>query len=123
MKKTLARFSKKKLDLDSLFNLEEKMDKYVNNPFSEINMAEERDGYLDSPHSNIDIIEEKDESAFFNAETEGVSVFNEKYEIDKPEEDEKTNSLLQDILSDAGGFDARKAIIFSAILDPPYINN
>lgn len=102
----------KKFNFESLFDLEE------------INTE-----YLDDPVSRLDVVTEEDETAFFEAENEGVSKFEEMLSTEpdsaveikvNPEEDKK--ELQFGCFEEDGSFDVRKAIIYSEILNPPYIN-
>ncbi len=88
--------------------------------------------YLDSPYSEIDVVEKKDETSYFKAEKEGVSAFQDEVETDTAgivdeikhmEEEDKWNDLTLEHDDDIADFDARKAVIFSEILNPPYIKN
>lgn len=87
--------------------------------------------YLDSPYSKIDVVEEKDETSYFKAETEGVSAFKDETETDEGIVDEikisyseeKMNDLTLGPEANIDEFDARKAVIYSEILNPPYIKN
>ncbi len=105
-----------KFNLESIFNFEEK-----------------KEEYLDSPYSEIDVVEEKDNSAYFNPETEGVSAFKEEKEdaaeienvdeIKKSEANEKLNDITLNIAEIIEDFDIKKAVIYSEILNAPYIKN
>jgi hypothetical protein len=111
---TFSKFVNQKLNLESIFDVEEN-----------------KEEYLDSPYSEIDVVEEKDESAYFNPKTEGVSAFKAKVdsmqgaetEIEKVEEEEKLNDLTLNQEDIAEGFDVKKAIIYSEILNAPYIES
>ncbi len=111
----LKSFLDKKLNFDKILDFEEQTEEYI-----------------DSPYSAIDIVEEKDESEYFKAETEGVSAFESEpeakavevmdYKMGETEEQEESNNPLEGIFSETGEFDLKKAIIYSEILNPPYIN-
>ncbi len=115
MEQNIRSFLDKKLNLDGIFDVENKPNEY-----------------LDNPYSNLDVVEEKDESSYFKAETEGVSVFEDEsvanpievldYEKDDTKEEEQSSNPLEGIFSETGDFELKKAIIFSEILNPPYIN-
>jgi len=69
--------------------------------------------------------------SFNKSDAEGVSAFRTKQEVgpnqvirnetEYHEEDEMMNNLIGDLLNDRGEFDVRKAVIYSEILNPPYI--
>lgn len=110
----LRSFLDKKLNLDNLLDFEEKPNEY-----------------LDSPYSEIDVVEEKDTSSYFKPENEGVSAFKIKHEktvehvnaqIIESEEGKFSDDLSEGFLSGEEEFDLKKAIIYSEILNPPYIN-
>jgi hypothetical protein len=113
MEQNLRSFLDKKLNLDGIFDIEDKPNEY-----------------LDNPYSAIDVVEEKDESSYFKAETEGVTAFKAEpvanevvdFEMDDSTEEEQSSNPLEGIFSETGDFELKKAIIFSEILNPPYIN-
>ncbi len=110
----LQSFLDKKLNLDNIFEVEEQTNEY-----------------LDSPYSEIDVVEEKDDSTYFHPETEGVSAFAtepgtkaesviSEIEYDEGEEEE---GMVEQVLFDKDEFDLKKAVIYSEILNPPYIKH
>ncbi len=109
---TFSDFVNQKLNLENIFDVEEKNEEYLDNPYSE-----------------IDVVEEKDESSYFNAKTEGVSAFKPKTEpeemvkseIELSEEELKNDDLTQDQDENEVVFDVKKAVIYSEILNAPYI--
>jgi len=104
----------KKFNFESLFEVEESNDEY-----------------LDSQYSELDVVEKKEAYSFTNSKTEGVSAFGTKLEVspsqvirnetEDHEEEEYVNNLIGDLLNDRSEFDMRKAVIYSEILNPPYI--
>ena len=111
---TFSKFVNQKLNIESIFDVEEKKEEYLDNPYSE-----------------IDVVEEKDESAYFNAKTEGVSAFKPrvehvpsiKNEIEQSEEEDQLNDLTRNQEENSEVFDVKKAIIYSEILNAPYIES
>ena len=132
---------KRKLELksevkkDEVFSkTERKFESILNKKFNFENLfevEESNDDYLDSQYSELDVVEEKEAYSFNNSKTEGVSAFSTKQEVSADQvirnetedhaEDEKINNLIGDLLNDRDEFDMRRAVIYSEILNPPYI--
>jgi len=132
---------KRKLELksevkkDEVFSkTERKFESILNKKFNFENLfevEESNDDYLDSQYSELDVVEEKEAYSFNNSKTEGVSAFSTKQEVSADQvirnetedhaEDEKINNLIVDLLNDRDEFDMRRAVIYSEILNPPYI--
>lgn len=115
VEQNLQSFIDKKLNLDQIFEVDE--------PDNE---------YLDSPYSKIDVVEEKDESSYFKPATEGSSAFKaDEAKKAKPVivveeefiEDDESDERRQGILFGDDEFDLKKAVIYSEILNPPYIKH
>jgi len=94
-------------------------------------VEESKDDYLDTQFSELDVVEKKEAHSFSYSEIEGVSALGTRQEVSPSEgirnekevheEDEMMNNLIGDLLNDRGEFDVRKAVIYSEILNPPYI--
>ncbi len=106
-------FIEKKLNLEGAFNSQETESEY-----------------LDSPYSEIDIVEEKDKSEYFKAENEGISAFSKKDEQSKSAEvsprvigfeEVSAGDLTKETDETEVEFDLKSAVIFSEILNAPYI--